>query len=288
MKNLRILLTLIAFVAFAPLISAQTDSVPLPAAAAAPDSVAAPAPARPVTTPVDVDDEKPQVILHYYDQHGNPLDEPVMFYTELDTVQKAKSAPVYPKYNGFSVGVNFGDAIFMAFGRKYASFDVRASVSLFNWIFPTVEAGIGFADDTPDKENFTYHVAPSFYAKVGADYNFLYKSNPDYRVFLGLRAGFSKFKYDVTDITINSDYWGETMHPELRDMPATAFYGELLAGLNVKIYKGFSLGWDLRWHFNFHVTETNGSKPWFIPGYGGSSPFSVSVVASWNFGGKRF
>lgn len=240
---------------------------------------------RPISTPVDIDDEKPVTVLHYYDKHGDPLEEPVRFLATLDTVQSVKSGPVFPKYNGVNVGLNFGDLIFMAFGQRYASFDVWANVSLFNWIFPTVEVGLGYANDTPTRQNYTYKTPASFYAKIGLDYNFLYKSNPAYRVFLGLRGGMSSFKYSLTDVTISSDFWNENQTLSLRNLHSTAFYGEALAGIQVKIVDRFSLGWTARWHFLFHASHDQESKPWFIPGYGGSSQFAMTVSAIWTIGG---
>lgn len=241
---------------------------------------------RPTTSPVDIDDEKPRMVLHYYDQHGEPLNEPVLFLAALDTVQKAKSKPFYPIYNGMNFGVNFGDLVFMAFGQKHASFDIWANVSLHNWFFPTLECGLGYANDTPANENFTYKTRPSFYAKVGLNYNFLYKSNPDYQVFLGVRGGFSQFSYDLTNVTINSDYWGESQNLQLKGLKSTSLYGEVLAGLQVKIVGGFSLGWNLRWHMLFHASQDGANKPWFIPGYGGSSPFTMNISAIWTIGRK--
>lgn len=235
----------------------------------------------PKSTPFDVDDRKPVTVLHYYDKHGDPLDEPVMFLATLDTVRKVKSKPIYPVYSGINIGLNFGDLIFMAFGQRYASFDLWANVSIHNWFFPTLECGLGYADETPSKANFTYKTSPSFYAKLGLNYNFLYKSNPDYQVFLGLRAGFSSFSYDVTDITINSEYWDESQHMSFNGLKSTSFYGEALAGLQVKIAGNFSLGWTARWHFIFHTSEDKKNKPWFIPGYGGSAPFAMTVSAIW-------
>ena len=48
-------------------------------------------------TPVDNDPNKPdQPTLHYYDKHGNQLEEPVLFLSQLDTITKVKSGPVYP------------------------------------------------------------------------------------------------------------------------------------------------------------------------------------------------
>lgn len=268
---------------------AQDISVPAPEVILS-DSLRIPAPSlkdsipsshRPAVTPVDVDDEKPRKVLHYYDKHGDPLDDPVLFLATLDTVQKVRSAPTYPLYNGVNAGVNFGDLIFMAAGQRYASFDIWANVSLHNWFFPTVEVGVGYANDTPDKQNYTYKTAPSLYAKLGFNYNFLYKSNPDYQVSLGLRAGFSRFKYDITDISVSSDYWNETQNLSLRGLRSTSFYGEALAGLQVKILRNFSLGWTVRWHFNLHTSADGDNRPWFIPGYGGSSPITMTVSAIW-------
>ena len=73
-------------------------------------------------TPIDTDDQKPVTVLHYYDKHGNPLDEPVLFLATLDTVSKPKSSPVYPLYDGISVGVNFADLIMRMAGQRLRLF----------------------------------------------------------------------------------------------------------------------------------------------------------------------
>lgn len=257
---------------------------------ALPDTVApgTPLPRTPrKSSPVDTDDEKPREVLHYYDKHGNPLDEPVRFLAVLDTVTKPKSKPLYPLYNGFSVGVNFGDAIFMAAGQKYGGFDIWADVSLFNWFFPVVEAGIGFADSRPEESNFTYRTSPSFYAKIGFNYNFMYKSDPAYQLFAGFRAGFSSFSYDVEDVSISNGYWDETQNFSMRGLKANALYGEVLAGIKVKIVGNFSLGWSARYHFKMKVNSSSASTPWYIPGYGAGSPFSVTFSAIYSFGQKK-
>ncbi|MDE7403441.1 MAG: hypothetical protein K2M87_08550 [Muribaculaceae bacterium] len=238
-------------------------------------------PSGPIINPVDIDEGQRPVILHYYDKHGNPLPSPVLFLEE-DTVKKASPKPVFPAYAGTEIGVNFADLIMMAFGQKYSNYDLRANVSIYNWFFPTIECGLGFANDTPDNQNYTYKTKPSFYTKIGLDYNFLYKSNPKYRLFIGLRGGWSTFKYDIENITISSDYWDQTQQFNLENISANALWGEVLAGLRVNIISRFSLGWEIRWHFPFHVTETNGSKPWFIPGYG-TGNFAISIAASWSF-----
>lgn len=228
-------------------------------------------------TPVKSDDKKPaQPQLLYYDRHGNALETPVRFLTELDTVTNVRSGPVYPLLDCVSVGANFFDGIMQLAGQKHSSYDLWAELSLYNWIFPVVEAGVGFASSTPENGNFSYRGNPSFYVKAGVNYNFLYKSNSAYQAFIGLRAGFSSFSYDITDITINSGYWNQTNRFDLPRQTARAFYGEILAGLKVKIAGPLSLGWTVRYHAKFGNPKGEQSTPWFIPGYGTTSPISAS------------
>ncbi len=230
-----------------------------------------------VITPVESDDHKPDApYLHYYDKHGNPLESPVLFLSELDTVKVVKSGPVYPKLNAVSFGVNIFDAILLAAGQSYGGFDVSADLSIYNWFFPTVEMGVGFGNNKNSANNFTYKSKPAFYAKVGLNYNFLYKSNPDYQAFLGLRAGFSHFSYDITDITINSSYWDQTNSFSLPGQKSTALYGEVLGGVKVKIVKNFSMGWTFRYHFKLYTKNGSNSVPWYIPGYGANSPINAT------------
>jgi hypothetical protein len=222
-------------------------------------------------TPVENDDNKtatPQ--LHYYDKHGNALKEPVLIWEE-DTITKVKKELNYPLYNGVVVGANIWDGIMKIAGQSYCSFDVWGSVSLHNRFFPTIELGLGFADSTPKDKNFTYKTTAAPYVKLGIDYNFLYNSNPDYMAFIGVRGGFSSFSYDVKDATVASDYWDQSTTFDIMNQKATALYGEVVAGLRVKIYERISLGWSLRYHFKFHVSKGANSDPWFIPGYGGKN-----------------
>lgn len=246
-------------------------------------------------TPVDIDPDKPrQPTLHYYDKHGNPLPEPVMFLTETDTVSTPSPRSPYPLYDGINIGLNFFDAILRIAGQTHSSFDLWANVSLHNWFFPTVEVGVGFGNNKPEDGNFNYKAKLSPYFKIGLDYNFLYKSNPDYQAFIGLRAGVSTYRYDITDITVSSGYWQQTGKYEILNQRATSLYGEALAGLRVKIWKCLSMGWTIRYHFPFHTKlpeplggSKPGSDPWFIPGYGAGSPLSFTFSLIFNLPGHK-
>ncbi|MCH5235484.1 MAG: hypothetical protein J1E16_09325 [Muribaculaceae bacterium] len=231
-------------------------------------------------TPVDNDPNKPkQPTLHYYDKHGNPLEEPVLFMAELDTVTGARPRPVYPLLYSANIGFNFFDGVMSLFGQSFSSYDVQASLSLHNWFEPIVELGLGFADRHTENSNYRYKNKPSFYGKLGINYNFMYKSNPDYQVFLGLRMGYSAFNYEITNVTINSDYWGQSNHFSITNQHSSSLYGQVLAGLKVKIWKWFSLGWNLRYGFKIKQTNGSNSNPWFVPGYGtGALSASFSLI----------
>lgn len=231
-----------------------------------------PAWAQKKVTPVDNDPHKPdQPILHYYDKHGNQLDEPVLFLSQLDTITKVKSGPVYPLLDAVTVGIDFFDAIMKLAGQSYTSFSASGQLSLYNWILPTVEIGIGQADNTPELNNYHYRCKTSPFFKIGFDYNFLYKSSPDYQVGLGLRLGWSAFRYDITDITITSGYWDQTNKFALPTQSASVLWAEALLGIKVKIAGPVSMGWSFRYHRRLHTRPGAQSNPWFVPGYGGNS-----------------
>lgn len=241
---------------------------------------ALPASAQRKVTPVPATGEnKSKPKLYYYDRHGNPLKEPVEFLIDTDTAARPGAKPVYPLLYSADVGINFFDALMLAAGQKHASFDLHAELSLYNWIFPVIEAGIGFADSRPENGNFHYVGKPSFYTKIGLNYNFLYKSNPDYQVFLGLRGGFSSFTYEIRDISVNAPYWNQSSDFSILNQNASAFFGEILAGVKVRIYRNFSLGWSVRFHFKFHTSSPLNSNPWFIPGFGTNSPLTATFSA---------
>lgn len=203
-----------------------------------------------------------------------------------------RSYPRYPRLTSLWLGANFIDPLLMALGQDYASTDVHATLNLWNRLQPTLELGLGWGKTTPDdmnftyraktrpdERNFTYRAKPSPYVKVGVNYNFLFKSRPDYQAFVGLRLGASTFSYDVDAHYYNS-YWQEEQQFNIRGERSNALWGEVLAGLKVKIYDRWSLGWTVRWHHLFKCKNTEHGRPWYIPGYGPRSralTFSISA-----------
>lgn len=210
-------------------------------------------------------------------QPGRDVDpELIEQYITGDTLAAQKKAredsirhnyPRYPRLTSLWLGVNFIDPVLMALGQDHSSVDVHATLNMWNRLQPTIELGIGWAKTTPEDMHFTYRAKPSPYAKVGANYNFLFKSSPDYQAFVGLRLGMSTFKYDV-EAQYRNSYWQEDRFFNIRGERSNALWGEVVAGLKVKIYGPWSLGWTLRWHNLFKCKTTEHGRPWYIPGFG--------------------
>lgn len=186
-----------------------------------------------------------------------------------DTVKVPKM--IQPLIYSATVGVNLWDPVMRIIGQKYGIVDFLAEFNMHNRYIAVVEAGLGNALYTPDDNNYTYRVGVTPYFRIGANYNFLYNSNPDYSVYAGLRYGVSPFKYRLTDVTIDMPYWDETSKVDFPEQSSTVHHIQVLFGLRVKVYKQLSLGWEIRYRGILKQTKQRGGNPWYIPGYGTSN-----------------
>lgn len=186
-------------------------------------------------------------------------------FIAIDTTKKHI---VYPKLNGVMIGVNLWDPLMKVFGQSYGGIGVSAELSMWNRLFPYVELGFGSADNTPEDMNFTYKGKNSLYGKIGAKYNFLYKKTSDYQALLGLNLGYSNFSYDIENVTINSDYWGQPVTTSINDMKSHATWADLSFSIRVKLLGNVSMGWSLIYHFILSEKKNPEATVWYIPGFG--------------------
>ena len=174
----------------------------------------------------------------------------------------------YPLLVDATAGIDIWDPVMRTFGQKYGLIGFRADVNLHNRYFPTFEFGLGQAENTPADEDYTYTSPMSVYFKLGADYNFLYNSNPDYKWFAGLRYGFAPFRWGLRNVTPAPGYWGDTPGFDLPNRSATAGWIEFCLGLRIKLWRNISAGWMIRIHGIIHESKNEHGQPWYIPGFG--------------------
>lgn len=189
-----------------------------------------------------------------------------------------------------SVGVDVWDPLMRAFGQSYGLIGFSAELNLHNRYIPVVEVGLGNADSTPSNQNYTYHVGLSPYFRIGANYNFLYNSNPDYQFVAGIRYGWSRFSYQLRDVAISDSYWGQEETVDFPTQTSSVSYLNVIFGLRVKIWKPISMGWNVRFRAILHETEQPAGKPWYIPGYGARNGIitgSFSIFYTFSLSGKK-
>lgn len=227
--------------------------------------------------------------VHYHDDEGNVvyLDTVTGEEWRDSTAVMALPKMKYPLIFEGAVGINIWDPVMRAFGQHYGLADAWVELSLHNRYKPIFEFGLGQAKYTPSDGNYTYKSPTSVYFRLGANYNFLYNSSPDYQFFSGLRYGFSPFSYSVTNITVDSPYWDETVGFDIPSRNATAGWLEVVFGLKVKLWGPISAGWTIKYSSLLHCSTSANGKPWYIPGFGtrGTSlggSFSISYTLPLN------
>lgn len=209
---------------------------------------------------------------HFHDEQGNVVFVDTVTGTEFkDTTQvEQKGIPkmVQPLWYAAAVGVDLWDPIMRIFGQHYGLVEFSAELNLHNRYIPVVEVGLGQTDYTPEENNYTFKVPLTPYFRVGCNYNFIYNSNPDYMAFAGLRLGWSRFGYDVNNVKLESDYWGEEAVFNLPRQTSSVTYLQVLFGIRVKLWGPVSMGWNIRYQARLHESKAAYGKPWYIPGYG--------------------
>lgn len=224
--------------------------------------------------------------VHYHDENGNTVMVDTVTGEEwVDSTLMPPPPPMkFPLLYSIEAGVNIWDPLMRLFGQKYGLVDFKAALNLHNRYIPTFEAGLGYARRKPDQFNFTYRSAISPFLRIGADYNFLFNSNPNYKLFAGVRYGFSTFSYSVTDIVVDNSYWDESSVFNIPSTRAHAGWFEIGLGLQVRIASGFSAGWTLKYHSILHQSHPVSGDPWYIPGFGtAASTVSAAVHLNWSF-----
>ena len=183
---------------------------------------------------------------------------------------KKKKEVIHPLLHSAIIGIDIWNPAMKLFGQDYGLIGFSAQVNLKNKYIPTFEFGLGNANYKPDDNNYTFHAPISPYFKIGLDYNFMYNSNPDYLAFAGIRYGFSPFNYQLKEVSVGSDYWGENNTIDFPEQSYTAGWLELSFGIRAKIWSDISLGWTFKYHSKIHKTKSDMGEPWYIPGYGTS------------------
>ena len=211
-------------------------------------------------------------LAHMHDERGNVILVDTITGQEVPDTTATPQSKIpkmqQPLLYAAAVGVDVWDPVMRLFGQHYGLVEFSGELNLHNRYIPVVEVGLGQSSYTPEDNNYTYKVPVTPYVRIGCNYNFIYNSNPDYMAFAGLRFGWSHFSYEVNDVRLSSDYWGESATFNLPRQTSNVTYMQVLFGIRVKVFGPVSMGWCIRYKAKLHESEATYGRPWYIPGYG--------------------
>jgi len=146
------------------------------------------------------------------------------------------------------------------------SYELAVSVRLKNRFYPTVEGGYAFGKTGANGGQYD---GKGGFVKAGLDFNGLRKhATSPHALLVGLRVGTGFQDYDLTHVQINSPIWAKGETIDIPNNSACDVWGEVLAGCNVNIVKGFYMGWCLRLKVLFTKQKGYDVTPYYIPGFG--------------------
>lgn len=182
------------------------------------------------------------------------------------SIEAKAAAPDSTIYQGMSVKLDLGNTIIeLATSKaKVQSYEIAMNWRLIQRLYPTLELGYAYADANADG---AIHHGQGGFARLGLDINGL-KKHPEspHALLVGLRLGTALQGYDLTNISLNAPYWGNT-RADYHNLFHADCWGEVVAGCQVQVYKGFQMGWYLR----FKVLFTRSAKDYNIMNTAGSS-----------------
>lgn len=198
----------------------------------------------------------------------------------VHTVVTKPQTPPVKFYQGTSLGVEVGGVISYGLGSPILNGEVQLQTNLKNRFLPVVELGYGRTNAVGEDTNLKY-VASAPYARLGMDYNLLFRKThlPGY-MYLGARIGGTNFSFDVSGPVMKDPNYGHisSMTIDYKGLSTKALWAEVVFGLRTKVYKGFAMGWAIRYKTKLSVTDNGKAEPWYIPGFGknGSSSFNFT------------
>ena len=187
-------------------------------------------------------------------------------------------------WNGFNLKVDLATPVLEAAMSKgcVQSYEVMMSAGFCHkFYYPALELGYAQAEATTGRGHF---FGLGGFGRIGLDISALRKGNNDNKLFVGLRVGTAIQQHTTDKLYLPHSYWqGE----QRIDYPARLrcdVWGEVVAGVQVKVYKSFHMGWYVRLKILMTRNEDK-LTAYYIPGYGyrQDTNFGINYYLGWTF-----
>lgn len=172
-----------------------------------------------------------------------------------------------PQTSRLEVGVDALGVIQRAMS-SYGQYELSLRYNFKDHYFPIVELGLGDCDKEEASTTLNYTTSAP-YGRIGVDMNMLKDKHDDYRVYIGIRAAYTSFKYDVSSgENLTDPIWGDEAHVDVAGQSCSYLWAELVAGVQARIIGPVHLGWTLRYKNRLSQSYGDVGEPWYVPGFG--------------------
>lgn len=177
-------------------------------------------------------------------------------------------------YQGMSVKLDIGNSV-LKLARsagKIQSYEAAINVRLAKRFYPTLEAGYAMAERGADGG---MHKGQGGFGRLGMDLAVVKKGASENNMLVGLRFGGAYQGYDLLNVKQHTEYFPKLPTISFYDQQRFDCWGEIVAGCQVQVYKGFQMGWYIRMKLLFTRNVKEGEvMPYYIPGLGFRKDFN--------------
>lgn len=171
------------------------------------------------------------------------------------------------KPRGISFGCDLSRFLLPFTDSTRTGWEISAEYEFKPNLYAVFETG---TQHTRLNELYYNYRADGYYARMGVDYNFMNRKGVSRQdmFFVGARYAFSIYGHEAMDVGVRNELYGPFSGGYVPSSTHNAHWFELLAGLRVRLFSNFFLGWSIRGRILFAQDKNNPIEPYHIPGFG--------------------
>lgn len=171
-----------------------------------------------------------------------------------------------PLLSGIGVGIDLCGLVMKAAGAKFANMEISGRVGLKEKFFPIFEMGIGDCTRYGGETTNVFSTRAPYW-RIGMDYNVNKKLNGN-RFLVGVRYGFSSYKYDFSCPDFTDPVYGTVRPLELEGLKGNNQWLEFCIGFETRLWSIVRLGYNIRYKMQTLQSYSELGTPYYVPGYG--------------------
>lgn len=188
-----------------------------------------------------------------------------------ETASKHTEAPAEkepPVFGGVTLTADLAGVVMKSLGADWSQMEAAVRLNFKERYFPVFELGYGESDKEGNETANRFETGAPYF-RIGLDYNFnARKWQTGNRYYLGVRYAFTSFKYDISAADFTDPVWGEAVPFDYSGLQGRSHWGEVVFGIEAKMWGFFRLGWNVRYKMRFGHNEAPQGSPWYVPGFG--------------------